>query len=261
MVVDIPLSGMILAYLLFFLVFFLSHSNRLELSRDLIISTVRMTLQLFLVGWVLIYAFEWESPLVATAIFLVMVFFGAWTIMERAGVSFPAIFISLFFALTLSTGFVLAFYLFFIIQDGPWYNPQYFIPLAGMIIGNSMNGSTLAVERFYNGVKEKKLEIETKVALGANTKEASLQIFRQAYKASLLPTLSSMTGMGLVFLPGMMTGQILGGAPPMVAIKYQITIMLAILGSVALSGFMVLFLERRLLFSNLHLPRYKILLK
>ncbi len=256
MTVDIPLSGMILAYILFFLVFGLSQINRLRITKDLIFSTVRMTLQLIMVGWVLVYIFEWESPIIITGIFLVMVFFGAWTTMERSGVAFFQIFLSLLGSLLLGTGFVLLFLLLFIVGVTPWYDPQFFIPLAGMIIGNSMNGSTLAVERFFNGVREKKLEIETKAALGANAKEASLEIFKQSYKAALLPTLSSMTGMGIVFLPGMMTGQILGGTPPLVAIKYQITIMLAILASVALSSFLVLFLERRFLFSPLDLPRY-----
>jgi len=256
--IDIPISGMILAYILFFIVFFLSQVNRLQIDKDLIVSTLRMTVQLILVGLVLVYVFEWESPIIVTGIFLLMIFFGAWTIMERSGVAFFQIFISLLGSLFLGTGFVLLFFILFIVGVTPWYDPQFFIPLAGMIIGNSMNGSTLAVERFFNGVKEKRLEIETKAALGANAKEASLEIFKQAYKASLLPTLSSMTGMGIVFLPGMMTGQILGGTPPLIAIKYQITIMLAILASVALSSLMILFLERRFLFSSLDLPRYNL---
>ncbi len=259
MTVDIPISGMIIAYILFFIVFFLSQINRLEITRDLVVSTLRMTLQLFLVGWVLVYVFEWESPIIITGIFLLMVFFGAWTIMERSGVSYFQIFLSLLCSLFLGTGFVLLFFLFFIVEVTPWYDPQFFIPLAGMIIGNSMNGSTLAVERFFTGVRDRKLEIETKAALGANAREASLEIFKQSYKASLLPTLSSMTGMGIVFLPGMMTGQILGGTPPLIAIKYQITIMLAILASVALSSLLILLLERRFLFSHLDLPRYNLI--
>ncbi len=256
MTVDISPLGMILAYVLFFLVFLLSHINRLEINRDLIISTVRMSLQLFLIGGILIYIFELESPLIITAVFLVMVFFGAWTIMERSGVTFLPIFFSLFFSLILGSGFVLIFYLLLVVGVSPWYDPQFFIPLAGMIIGNSMNGSTLAVERFFNGVRDNRLEIETRATLGANAREASLKIFKQAYRAALLPTLSSMTGMGIVFLPGMMTGQILGGTPPLIAIKYQITIMLGILASVALCSLLVLFFERRFLFSSLDLPRY-----
>ncbi|MFC1853963.1 ABC transporter permease, partial [candidate division CSSED10-310 bacterium] len=94
----------------------------------------------------------------------------------------------------------------------------------------------------------------TMVSLGASAAQATESCLRSAYRASILPTISSMTGMGLVFLPGMMTGQIIGGSSPLLAIKYQIAIMLTILGSVSLSSFIILRLERGMLFDEYHLP-------
>ncbi len=251
---DISLAGMTIAYGMFLLVMLGTHFNKLQLEKDMIISTLRMSIQLILIGWILTYLFDMESWIIATLIFLLMVFFGAQTILERSGVRFPRIIFCLFCSLLLGTGTVLAIYLTLVLGTTPWYDPRIFIPLAGMIIGNSMNGSTIAVERFYSEVKERRRELETRAALGANAMEASMGIFKNAYRSSLLPTLASMTGMGIVFLPGLMTGQILGGTEPLLAIKYQITIMLAILASVALSGFIIISLERRFFFNHLDLP-------
>ncbi len=92
--------------------------------------------------------------------------------------------------------------------------------------------------------------------LGATPREAVGDAVNEAFSAAIIPTINSMLGMGIIFLPGMMTGQILGGTPPLIAIQYQITIMLGILASVALCSFLVLFFERRFLFSPLDLPRY-----
>lgn len=254
MIVTIEAWGMILAYILFFLVFLLSHYNRLDLQKDLILATLRMTGQLLLVGWLLTYIFQLHIWYVALLVFLIMVFFGAQTIMARAGIPHRQIFLYLLLSLFLGTGTVLAFYLLLVLQLHSWYDLQYFVPLAGMIIGNSMNGGALAVERYYTDILEGQKELETRAALGANAQEASLHMFRKAFRSSLLPTLTSMTGMGIVFLPGMMTGQILGGAEPMQAILYQITIMLAILAATALSAFLILSMQRTYFFTDLDLP-------
>jgi len=126
-------------------------------------------------------------------------------------------------------------------------------------MGNSMNGSALALERFYDDIKIQNRKIETMISLGATAHEASFESFQKAYRSALLPILTNMTGMGIVFIPGMMTGQILGGSTPLTAIKYQIAIMAAILGSVALTSFLILTLENRHFFNKYHLLREEIL--
>lgn len=250
---DISLWRLALAYLLFGIVFFVIWWKRLNLEKDLVNSVIRMTLQLTFMGFILKTIFEIDSWIIITGIFFIMVFFAARTIIKRTGIVIPGITRLLFISILLGAGSVLMFFIHLVVHNQPWYEPRYFIPLAGMIIGNSMNGSALALERFYEDVKQRRREIETWISFGATAEEAALEPFRKAYRSALVPTLTSMTGMGIVFIPGMMTGQILGGSPPLTAIKYQMAIMAAILTSVALTCFFILNLEFRRLFNKYHL--------
>ena len=126
-----------------------------------------------------------------------------------------------------------------VVRYSPWYDPRYLIPLAGMIIGNSMNGASLAAERLASEMRERREEIETALSLGASGRQASEPAVRNAFRAALMPTINTMAAMGIVSLPGMMTGQILSGTEPMVAVRYQIAIMCAITGSVAITAFLI----------------------
>ena len=206
-------------------------------------------------GFLLTYLFQIRLWIVMTLLFLIMVFFASQTIVKRTGISFKGVYRILYFSILLGGGSVFFFFIFVVVHNQPWYDPRYFIPLAGMIIGNSMNGSALALERFYDDIKKRRMEIETMISFGATAEEAAADAFRKAYRSALIPTLTSMTGMGIVFLPGMMTGQILGGSSPLTAIKYQMAIMAAILGSVSLTGFFILTLESRYFFDKFHLPK------
>lgn len=257
-VVDISVWRLGLAYVLFVVVFFLAWWKRLGLMKDLVHSVVRMSLQLTLMGFILMYIFEIDLWYVITLIFLIMIFFATQTIVKRSGVSFRGVYQLLFLSILLGGGTILVFFILAVVHNRPWYDPRYFIPLAGMVIGNSMNGSALALERFYDDVKKRRREIETLVSFGATADEAARDSFRKAYRSSLVPVLTNMTGMGIVFLPGMMTGQILGGASPLTAIKYQMAVMGAILGSVGLTGFLILTLEYRHFFDKYHLPNEEI---
>lgn len=250
---DITLVGLLAAYALALPVWLIIWSGRLKLGRDLAVSIVRMSLQLLAVGFVLEYLFELQIWYVTIGVFLAMVFFAARTIVARSGVALGGLTVILVLALLAGAGSVSSFLVLAVVKVDPWYAPRYFIPLAGMVLGNSMSGCALALERFYSGVKDNRKLVETHLTHGATGREATQDIFRSAFRASLIPTLSSMSGIGLVFIPGMMTGQILGGVAPVDAIRYQIVIMMAILGSVAFSSFVVLFLERRRFFDEYQL--------
>jgi putative ABC transport system permease protein len=134
----------------------------------------------------------------------------------------------------------------------PWYDPRYLIPLAGMIIGNSMTGASLAAERLAAEMRERREEIETALCLGATACAASREAVRSAYRAALIPSINAMAAMGLVFLPGMMTGQILSGTEPITAVKYQIAVMCVITGSVAVTSFLILLQGYRAYFTPAH---------
>ena len=101
-----------------------------------------------------------------------------------------------------------------IVQPDPWWKPQYFLPLGGMIIGNSMNALAISLERLFSTLRSKRDEVEMRLSLGADYEEASREILAQALKAGMIPSINNMMGVGVVFIPGLMTGQILAGARP-----------------------------------------------
>ncbi|EKM31643.1 hypothetical protein VCHENC02_2736, partial [Vibrio harveyi] len=115
-----------------------------------------------------------------------------------------------------------------LVKPEPFYNAQYMIPLAGMLLGNSLSSNIVALQNLFTAFEQRKSEYEAAISLGAAPRYASFPFLQEALRKSLAPILASMATTGLVTLPGMMTGQILGGASPMVAIKYQLVIMLAI---------------------------------
>ena len=117
--------------------------------------------------------------------------------------------------------------------------PKYFIPISGMLIGNSMTGISLGAQGLITGVNDNKERIENSLMLGATPEEATKDIQNRSFYNAVLPTINSMIGMGIIFLPGMMTGQILAGSAPLTAIKYQIAIMMGILGSVTLTVYLM----------------------
>jgi len=132
----------------------------------------------------------------------------------------------------------------------PWWEARYFIPTAGMVIGNSMSALAISVERFFSQMRRQRELIEMKLSLGADYREASEEIFRSSVKAGMIPSINAMMGVGLVFLPGMMSGQILAGADPLVAIRYQIVVMFMLVGSTALSSIIVMLIVRRRCFGS-----------
>lgn len=127
-----------------------------------------------------------------------------------------------------------------IVGATPWWTPQYFIPLAGMVVGNSMTALSLSLDRLFSDFTAKRDRVEMFLCLGASAREASRDIVRDALKAGMIPSINSLAGVGLVFLPGMMTGQILSGSDPMVAIRYQIVVMFMLVASTALTVTIVL---------------------
>ncbi len=247
---DISLVQLAIGYLLFVLVFVLIYYYRLGLRKDALISTLRMSLQLVLAGLVLRYVFKYNFWYTVLILLLIMLFFAVHTVMGRTGIKMRKTYPMLFISMLIGSGGTLVFFIFLVVGQSPWYDARYLIPLFGMIVGNSMNGCALALERYHSGLKENRDKVEAILSFGGTPAEASSDFFHKAFRASLIPTFASMSGMGVVFLPGMMTGQILSGAEPLLAVKYQIAIMLAILSSAAFSCFLILKLQTRLFFNK-----------
>lgn len=218
-----------------------SAAFRLGLGRDLLVGTIRTFGQLFLMGWVLRYVFEVKLLWVTLLVFLVMITTAAHVIRGRVqeksvGVALPA------FVSMLLSYFVISWIVTGLIVDAePWWTPQYFIPLAGMVVGNSMTALAISVDRLLSDLGARRDEVEMMLSLGADAREASRPMVRDAVRAGMIPAINSMMGVGLVFIPGMMTGQILAGADPVAAIRYQIVVMLMLVGSQALGSMIMVF--------------------
>jgi len=253
---NIGLAQMAIAYSLILLVFVLATANRLKINRDLAIAALRMTLQLVAAGILLRYVFRINYWYTSLLLLFAMLFFAVHVVIGRLDLKIPRLTTILFVSMAGGSLVVIAVFIFLVVGRQPWYDAQYVIPIGGMIIGNSMTACALASERFTNEMMTRRQLIETSLALGANFKEASVDAFRGAYRAALLPTIASMTGMGIVHLPGMMTGQILSGVEPLLAVKYQIAIILAIIGAAALSCLLNLYLLRNTLFDRCHQVMY-----
>ena len=211
---------------------------QLRLERALLISALRMVIQLTLVGLVLTTLFELVSPLWTGLAALAMVLFAGREIMARQERRLTG-----FWAYGLGTGCMLIasclvtiFALTTAVTPEPWYNPRYALPLLGMVLGNTMTGIALGLHTLTTSLTRERAAVEARLALGATRHEAMLPIARAALRSALMPIVNAMAATGLVALPGMMTGQILAGAEPQEAVKYQILIMFLIAGGTGLGA-------------------------
>ncbi len=237
--ISLSTLDLVLAALVLVLNGAISVAFRLGLERSIAFSTVRMVLQLALIGLVLKFIFAATSPLWTAAFAFVMFIAGGYEVWSRQDTpiaGWPA------FALGASVPFVagLAITIFamtMIIGPDPWYAPRFFLPILGMMIGNALAGVALVLNTMTTGVKQNCNAIEGQLALGATRFQALHEVLQHAMKTGLMPILTAMAASGLVTLPGMMTGQILAGIDPIDAAKYQIMIMFLVAGATALSVF------------------------
>jgi len=225
-----------LAYVFILILIAIVRWRGINREREIIISTLRMSVQLVIVGFILEYVFKNASPWYTLGILAIMVSFAIYTIFKRLKYDLSKQMKNLI-AISLLVGvlFSITYFILIVVGLSPWYKPTYVIPIAGMIVGNSMTGITLGVNTYMGEMSSRKHLVEGALMLGATPKEATKEIANRAFDSAMMPTINNMVGMGIIFLPGMMTGQILGGASPLVSIEYQIAIMLGIAGAVALS--------------------------
>lgn len=243
----IPIGPWQLALATLFVVFVGGLSIRLSLgiTKDLAIATARTYVQLLALGFILRWVLGVDSAWLVVGIMLLMVVFASARIVWRSPDAPRRLFGSAFVSMAL-TGFIVTFAVTgVIVRVEPWYLPQYVIPLAGMVIGNSMTGIALALERVYADLDSRAEEILALTALGATPWEAAHGSVRIALRAGLIPTINAMSAAGLVFIPGMMAGQILAGADPVAATGYQIVVMLMVATATALGSVIALLLTYR----------------
>lgn len=249
-IIDLSIWDLVTVYSLLLMSIGLAHLLRAGQSKDLFWSGLRMFIQLLVVGYVLHLIFALEAALPVLLIMIVMIGFAVQTIGARVKKKMPHFYRIVGTALLFGCGGMTFFFCSLVIGLEPWYDPRYLIPLSGMIIGNSMTGASLAVERLAAEFRERRDEIETALCLGGSMQIVSETAISSAFRAAMIPSVNAMAAMGLVFLPGMMTGQILSGTEPLIAVKYQIAIMCVITGSVSLTTFLILKLGYRAYFTS-----------
>jgi putative ABC transport system permease protein len=247
---DISLLRLAAGYVFVAIVLAIAARWKVGRTLEIVLAAVRMTVQLVAVGYLLEFVFKRPSPWITLGLFLVMEAFAMRNVFARVKVPTPRrLRIVIVGSLAFGTIVVVLFFLFVIVAVEPWYDPRYFIPIAGMLVGNSMTGIALGYDRLASGIRANAQRIETALMLGATPAAAARRYAHEAFSAAIMPTINSMVGMGIVFLPGMMTGQILSGSPPVLAIRYQIAIMLGILGSVTITVFLMTVIGYRTFFT------------
>jgi putative ABC transport system permease protein len=218
---------------------FISYRLKLGVGKNLIIGSIRTYVQLLFMGFALVYIFKYPNPFISLGVYVWMIFWAAKIISGRIeNPPFP-LFKTIFLTMLGSYLSLNIISLGVFLQAETWYAPQIFITIGGMIVGNSMNAMAVSLERFFSDLKNRRTEVEQNLLLGMKTKDAINDLVRDAIKAGMSPSINNLAGVGLVFIPGMMTGQILGGEDPITAAKYQIMIMLIICVSTALGSMLV----------------------
>ena len=198
-------------------------------GRTAVYAVTRMLIQLLLIGFVLAYIFDAEQPGIIILVLAVMLVVASWIAIRPLRHKQPNLFRNAFIAITVSGVLTLALVTQVVLGIEPWFLPRYMVPLAGMIFANSMNAVSLAAERF---------EAERDRDVGY------IEARSTALQASLIPIINSLFAVGLVSLPGMMTGQILSGVSPFIAARYQIVVMCMIFGSAGMSSAIYLALAK-----------------
>jgi len=218
---------------------------RIPRIRSLLTGFLRMVIQLALVGLYLETIFRINHPLINIGWILIMVAVACAAITNQSGLRLKRFFWFLAAAYLLSLGAIFGAF-FIVLEPQTLFSARYLIPLGGMILGNIMRSNVITLDRYFHGLQKRQEEFISRLSLGATPWEARKPFMADALKAAVSPQIATIATMGLVSLPGMMTGQILGGNSPGVAIQYQILIMIAIFTTATVSAFLgMVFASRR----------------
>ena len=225
----IPLNRLALAFIPVLVVVLVQHRWQLPV-RPTIYGAARMLAQLLLVGYVLVFLFGTDSSLVVFGVLAMMIMVASWIALRPLGHDRPRLYWAALGAIIVGGVPTLFLTTQWVIDVTPWYDPRYLIPLAGMIFSHSMNSVSIAAERYA-------------AEMNNGQKEESAR--RTAFHAALIPLVNSLMAVGLVSLPGMMTGQVLAGVSPLIAARYQIMVMCVLFGAAGLSAVCYLYWARK----------------
>ncbi len=236
--VDLSWLGMGLIYLLLLIPVAVNRLLGLPLSRNLVRTVAFMSVQLVLIGYYLEVLFRLNNLWLNLGWLLVMIAVANVTTLRRSRLPLFQLIWGQFAAVGCAFVVVLLYFLLAVLRLSPWYDAAYLVPIGGMILGGIMRSNVVVLERFYSGLRERNREFVALQLLGASPAEAARPFFVEAMRAALMPHLANMATVGIVSLPGMMTGQLIGGGSPLIAIRYQVAIMVSMFVAMELSSFL-----------------------
>ncbi len=209
-------------------VLLINYRLNLRINRTLIKSIIRMCLQLGFVGLYLEFLFKFNSPVLNIAYLLIMICIACQSILKSSRLKLRTLFLPVFFSLLIPFTIILFFFNAAVVRIDNLFEARYLIPIGGMLLGNCLRSIIIGLSSFYSGIQKDEKVYLYSLSLFGNRIAALKPYFKESFIAAITPTIASMATIGLVSLPGMMTGQILGGSIPIVAIKYQLAIMFSI---------------------------------
>lgn len=225
---DISYLNLALGFLLMIIPILIFAYYKTGLVKDTVIAIIRMTVQLFLVGFYLKFVFEWDKWWLNLLWGFVMMVVASITIGRRSNMKKSLFIVPIFLAILTSMIIVDGYFLGIVIKLDNVFAAMYFIPITGMILGNCLRSNVIALNSFYKSLNKDRTMYRFYIANGATREEALKPFMREALRISFNPTIANTAVIGLISLPGMMTGQLLGGSSPDIAIKYQIMLVITI---------------------------------
>lgn len=248
--IDISWINLLSGYILLAVPVLIMWYYRTGLIKDVLISSTRMGIQLFLVGLYLQYLFVINNLWINIAWVILMILIATLTTINRSGLKLKLFSLPVIAGLLIAVCFTDAIFLGLIIKLDNFFDVRYFIPITGMIIGNCMERNIIALNSYYNTLIQSQSKYNYSLAAGATRKEALLPFMNKALKNAFNPLIAQMAVIGLISLPGTMTGQILGGSDPSVAIKYQILIMICIFTATIITVVTTIYFANRFAFDG-----------
>lgn len=247
---NISVIGILYLSLLIIPTLIINMRLNIKMNRGILVSIVRMVLQLSLVGLYLQYIFDLNNPFLNVSYILIMMIVASISVSRSSNFKLRKMLLPIFISMVIPNLLMVLFFNAFVINLKNILEARYIITIGGMLLGNVLSGDIIGLTSYYKGIEKNKKIVNYDLALGATRFQATKPYLKDAISASIKPTIATMATIGLVSLPGMMTGQILGGSIPSEAIMYQVAIMIAIYVTRYINIFGVILLSQRIMFDS-----------
>jgi len=247
---DISYLGLLFGFFLLAIPVAIMKITKLNMAGESLTAIFRMTIQLFLAGLFLTVIFDMNNPILNILWFLMMISFAAFESIQRQGMDFKALYIPTLASFLFGNLLILLYINFFVIDLSNVFEARYLIPIGGILLGNSLSGNIIGVSNFYSSLKRNQNRYISSLSFGAKKHEALLPYLRKGLRTALKPAVGDISTIGIVHLPGMMTGQLIAGSTPMLVIKYQIAVMIGVYASTVTCVTLSILLTSRICFDE-----------